>query len=941
MQKKTTFRKSKIPWEAFDRKMRKFRLIASGVIVFLLICAGGLLFVLTQSAQKKTQTVRPTIALVNEDQMSTFNDISYNFGQSFVNLVSNDNKYNWQVVSRSVADRAYLDGSVQAIIYLPQNFTQNILTLQAIDPQKAQVDYKVQNSQSELTNNLLQDKIVNLLYDFNTSIVKMYYASVAGNVASAQTNMGNVVTSQGSILTSLKSAVYDPFQTTNQSYSSVISTATGLKSQNDSWIQAQNSFTNSVTTMLKGDSESFNGTLPGLTNYFNTQKQITDSNLANANKGIAAQATSDNTYDFNQYTTAYNQSLNSMQQFDNTDSLGNETGVYANLKKQITIYNGIISNAYNDISTQIDSLTSQQGTLLGLEKELYSQFFAQDVAPRPDATDFTSLETTDNARTAMAKMLATSFGKTDNITGTAYPTTISNLIGTLSVDASQYDTLLSTLVSNGSLTAVQKQHIDDELSVLSHYATDFKLSTTPVDFTSAPASNTVNQTFTKKVTLTVPAAQRYVLSLKASGGISNSSVSIVNATGEGIDISNPNAIVLNNKTKASTDASGKPITVPTTDPMTYTVTYKVDLGQATSGTVTVGWDNGSGGQDLSIENFGLIPANAISEYAGGSQFGYITTLLTNVSTASDLIAFLYGKPGATVADMTGVTDFKGSANAQSIYSMYGNIDQTQIVNRLSDSDVAQFKQLGASNIKNVTDTLSALSTTLANLQTNKTTLADNLPITYFGQVSDDLQNWYNQTMGALNTQYKAWTTNAVSTLQEKPWTEYNSNDNALYYDKAEGDSLYSTISGLVSTTAKQATDTASSAQIIKSNADEFNQMVDTVTKTQNDAKEVIDNTGNLLNSGNGDLKNSKDYYGNFASVLSNTRTDGVNSGKIFDFFSKPLTTKNRTPKARQTTQEFDWRWIVIFLIGLLCGVLGKTWIRPKPKSNEEEVTEET
>ncbi|MDR0299353.1 MAG: hypothetical protein LBI13_04650, partial [Streptococcaceae bacterium] len=107
---------SQTPWEAFDRKLHTLRLIMSSVIVFLLFCGVGLIVLLTQNMQKKVLTGKPTIVLVNEDQAESFNGTNYNFGQSFVNLVSNDNKYNWQVVSRAVADRAYSDGSVQAVI---------------------------------------------------------------------------------------------------------------------------------------------------------------------------------------------------------------------------------------------------------------------------------------------------------------------------------------------------------------------------------------------------------------------------------------------------------------------------------------------------------------------------------------------------------------------------------------------------------------------------------------------------------------------------------------------------------------------------------------------------------------------------------------------------------------------------------------------------------
>ncbi|URZ08836.1 type VII secretion protein EsaA [Clostridium felsineum] len=929
---------SKIFWHEFDKKMKKFRLIESGVILLLLICAAGLMFLLSRNFHKQEQTAKPIIALVNEDQSNTFNGTNYNFGETFVKLVSNDNKYNWQVLSRSVANKAYADGSVDAVIYLPQDFTHNILTLQALNPQKAELDYKVLSSKSQLNNKILQDKIVNVLYDFNTSIVKMYYASVAGNVANAQTNMGNVVKSQGTLLSSLNDNVYGPFQTTNESYSSVVSIANGLKSQNDSWIQEQNSFTNSVVNMLNGSSSSFNGMLPSLTNYFDTQKKITDINLANSNQGITNQANSDKSCYYDQYTASYNKAVQAMQQFHNTDASGNETGAYANLKNEISSYNTLISGVHGDLGTQIDKLTDKQTTLLNLEKDMYSRFFGQDISPTPDKTDFTSLETADNARNAMVKMLTTYLGKKDNISGTAYPKTISNLLNNLSVNVEDYDTLLSTLVKNGSLTQQQKDTYEAKLSVLKNYATAFEIKTATTDFSAAPTVNDKNQNFTKQITITVPQATEYTLKLQASNGLSNSGISIVGQpTGTGAIVNPDNSVTLDNRATSITDSKGNVTTSPTTSPMTYVVTYKVDLGQSTSGTVTASWNNASGGIDSSVENFGLIPANAISEYAGGSQFGYISTLLNNIDNASSLIAFLYGAPGATYSDMkscTKVSDFQ-EASQQSIFKMYGNKDITQLAKGLSDDDVNQFMNYGKTNIKSVEDTLTTLNSSIKSLQEDKATLNNNLPSNYFSQVSSDLQAWYNQTMDTLNAEYKAWTPNNTTLLQEKPWQEYNQNDLVLCYDKEGGDSLYSTISGMVTSTAKQAKDTASSAQIIKSNAAEFDEMVDMVTKTQNDAKSVIDNTNNLLSTGNDDFKNSQKYYKNFAAILSNTRTKGVNADDIFNFFAKPLLSKNITPKVVRATQDFDWRWIVIFVIGILIGVLGKTWIRRKPKVEEE------
>lgn len=42
--------------------------------------------------------IKPNIALVNEDISASFNQQDYNFGKNFVDLVSDDQQYNWQVV---------------------------------------------------------------------------------------------------------------------------------------------------------------------------------------------------------------------------------------------------------------------------------------------------------------------------------------------------------------------------------------------------------------------------------------------------------------------------------------------------------------------------------------------------------------------------------------------------------------------------------------------------------------------------------------------------------------------------------------------------------------------------------------------------------------------------------------------------------------------------
>jgi type VII secretion EsaA-like protein len=927
--------------------------MTTGIVLCALI---GTFFVVHHEIDEDVVTTKPTIALVNEDRDGAFNETTYNFGKVFVNRVSHDNKYNWQVISRPVADRAYDEGSVQAVIYLPQNFTQNILTLQAINPQKAQVDYKVLTSQSELNNQMLQNKIVDVLYDFNTSIVKMYYGSVAANVADAQTNMNHVVASQDTILSDLTSDVYEPFQTTDQFYSAVVSVSNGLKLQNEAWIQAQNMFTTAVVNMLTTASEHFADKMPLLTEYFTTQKNIVDMNVVNANASIAEQASADQQHYHNQYTNAYERFLAHLRQLRSQDELGNETGIYPAMEQTMAAYETVIGGMRDNLGAQSSALRERQAELFILEQQLYKQFFDQDVSPSIDQHDFTHVETDEHAKAAMAKLVAKSFKKRKNLADSSYEKKIAHFVSSVSVDQGDYESLLNTLVRNGSMTPEQKKALFVDLAVLKNYASEFEITPANVNFSEAPTNNTTDQLFAKQLTIVVPAGQKYVLTLEPEDETKQVKISpifVIDDHGGNWLTQDSLQVTLDNTTPDDKDeyeifdgrAEETGHLEGVTEQMneqgrtsqlrdkTYVITYQVSLGQTEKAIVRAQWgeEANTDTQFESVDIFGLIPRNTISEYAGGKQFSYITELIYKIKTASQLITFLYGAPDATPADMVHVKRFAERAHAKSIYELYGNMDERPIAEQISMEDIAAYRMWGSTNIARVRETLNTLQTTITRLEADKDSLTGQLPVAYFKQTTDELNNWHTMAMAAVHEQYATWTSNEANLLEQKQWTDYVEGERALYYDQTGGETLYETISQLVVTSEQQATDTANSSQIIEDNTETFTVMVDTVTKTQDEAKGVIENTASLLSSGADAFEKSQDYAENFSSVLANTRTAGVDSNNVFSFFAHPLAAQNMTKKVEKILPSFDWQPVLIFGIGLFAGMfalrLGSTMKR--------------
>jgi type VII secretion EsaA-like protein len=414
----------------FSNKLNK-PLVITAILSFVVLSALVVLLVfLNQKPQTKVKAKTPTIALVNEDIASSFNHQDYNFGKSFIDLVSNDNKYNWQVVSRSVADKAYSDGSIDAVIYLPQTFSKDLLTLQDIDPTQADVAYKIQPQVDELSEKIVQDKITSVLYDFNQNVVKMYYSSVAGNIAEAEAQMNATVGKQQNLVAGLSAQVQNPFKSSMPNYTSFISGTSSLKGINQANVAMQNSFTDSTKNLMKQTGESFSNQLPQITDYFEMQKKIAGINVDNANKGITNQAESDQTFYYQQFEGLNTDIANGLNAFYQKDTLGNETGHLADLKQKVTDYNTLIDGVKGDISDQITTLTNKRNDLLGLEADLYHQFLSQNLTVTTDNFDtFSNLQTVTNSRTALAAKLQSSLVGKDNLTGSAYLGSIISVVG--------------------------------------------------------------------------------------------------------------------------------------------------------------------------------------------------------------------------------------------------------------------------------------------------------------------------------------------------------------------------------------------------------------------------------------------------------------------------------------------------------------------------------
>src|SRR5690625_2423725 len=89
--------------------MKKLQKRALLFLVLMLFLAAGLSYLgFNQASETKTEKGKEVqtmdIALVNEDDGAVFNDNDISFGDAFIKSMDKDDKHDWYIVSRGVAE---------------------------------------------------------------------------------------------------------------------------------------------------------------------------------------------------------------------------------------------------------------------------------------------------------------------------------------------------------------------------------------------------------------------------------------------------------------------------------------------------------------------------------------------------------------------------------------------------------------------------------------------------------------------------------------------------------------------------------------------------------------------------------------------------------------------------------------------------------------------
>lgn len=112
------------------------------------------------------------VAVVNEDKGGSFNNKEYYIGEEIIDKLKNNTAIGWQFVSRNEANEGVEDGTYYASIVVPENFTEDLLSLATDNIVKPSLEYTVNEKSNAIAPKITDKGVSTIKEEVSSNVVK-------------------------------------------------------------------------------------------------------------------------------------------------------------------------------------------------------------------------------------------------------------------------------------------------------------------------------------------------------------------------------------------------------------------------------------------------------------------------------------------------------------------------------------------------------------------------------------------------------------------------------------------------------------------------------------------------------------------------------------------------------------------------------------------------
>ncbi|UXU64131.1 type VII secretion protein EsaA [Staphylococcus agnetis] len=229
--------------------MKKKKWIIGALAIFILLSVILALFIMTQNKETKENSQNESqrnedknvkIAIVNEDQPTTYNGSKVELGKPFVKMLSHEDSHDFETVSRHVAENGLKNGQYQVMVVIPKNFSKLAMQLDEKSPSQMTLQYKTAVGQKENVARETEKVVSDLLSQFNERLIQIYLSSIIDNLHNAQKNVDDIMSRQGQVDQRFSNYLVDPLNDFPRLFTDLMVHSISANKDITTWIREYN-----------------------------------------------------------------------------------------------------------------------------------------------------------------------------------------------------------------------------------------------------------------------------------------------------------------------------------------------------------------------------------------------------------------------------------------------------------------------------------------------------------------------------------------------------------------------------------------------------------------------------------------------------------------------------------------------------------------------------
>ncbi|MCM3518708.1 type VII secretion protein EsaA [Staphylococcus xylosus] len=354
--------------------MKKINLFYTVIIILIaLITVISIMMIVHHKSDNQTETDTKSevknknihIAIVNEDQQTTYNGEKINLGEPFIDRLSGQDKYKFETVSRSIAENGLKQGTYQVMLVIPKDFSKLAMQLDEKTPNQMSIQYKTAVGQKERVAKETEQVVSNVLNDFNKNLIKIYLTSIIDNLHNAQDNVGDIMKREQNVSNRFSDYLLNPLNDFPALFTDALVNSLGANQGITKMIHNYNN------SLLSSDSNIFNiNTNHSASAIVQDQSVLFDQNLSAMEKTLQDYKAQKDSVELSGYIDQLKQINNQLEQQSKSDERSKEVykntfednleNIKDNIKKEESPFTEKMVNNYKQkltesMKTQLDN----------------------------------------------------------------------------------------------------------------------------------------------------------------------------------------------------------------------------------------------------------------------------------------------------------------------------------------------------------------------------------------------------------------------------------------------------------------------------------------------------------------------------------------------------------------------------------------------------------